>query len=301
MSWLCQTMALLLFVPIEFDVQLQRTNRNLKVVIAPQVRNGSYNGCIVIEMHRKDKAAIIQTLKHDAKCSKNMTLEKKYGTRPMLLGALHCAKEFAAQYMPHVNKFMLADESSYNCPPLSSNVKTIATDVLLLKETYYARHLNMKPTSQLIKDTIAEARERLNNAFDMNFSEFWERIHGQGRATDYLRSSQTNEQKQWLDKNKQDIRDIYLDSKKNEFTWHQLFDRMYTKYGCTFFASCALRLIDIFELNALIGAAWMVRFRNLPTIVNGSEIKVSVNEMNGGGGARRIEKLLARRYARRHL
>ena len=270
---------------IDFDMQLRQTSRELTLIIAPKVRNGSYNGCVVVYMHRRDKQAVVQTLKHDSKCAKNMTLERKYGTRLMILGALHVAIHFGAERMPHVKTFVLSDESSFECSPLSNKLKTIVTDVLLLDDTYYARHLNMKPETQRSKDILEDARKALANEVDLSFSVFWERIFGKGKQDERLANTQTPEQKDWLQTHKDEIKIIYKDTKRDEATWRVLFQRLYRSYGCTFFASCALRLVDMFRLNGLVGASWVVKFKDLPSQVNGHDIKVQLRPMIGGNAA----------------
>ena len=279
---------------ILFDMMVSETSRQLTLVIAPHIRNGSYNGCVVIDMFQGDKEAVVQALKHDSKCAKNMTLEKKYGTRRMLLGAMHCAMHIAAKKMPHINKFVLQDEASYNCPPLSHGVKTMATDVLLIGEPYYARHLNMKPADGRVKEAIKDVRKVLAKNIEMSFSEFWSRIYGPGREGDYLSMTQSKEQKEWLHAHKSEIKTMYKKYANAGNSWQSFFNHVYSVYGCTFFASCAMRLVDMFRLNCAIGSAWVVRFKNLPGAADGADIDVEIQQMSGGGRSNelRIERAL---------
>ena len=277
---------------IVFDVQVKTMSDEISIALAPHVRNGSFNGCIVINMYRDDKEAVISIFIHNTKCAKNMTMEKKYGTRRMLLGACLFVRDLASRRMPTVNKFVLTDEASYPCPPLSMAIKTFATSVLLYGKTYYEKHLNMKPVTHRVRKAIKQANKTMKSEIYDTFDVFWKRIREKQAFSDrnILQNTQSPSQLAWLDNNKSDIRIIFIDAINSKHTWRKLFETLYDKYGCTFFASCALRLVDYFELNKLLGAAYKVRFKNLPQDIDDTKLTIKTQVMKGGS-AKRLDRL----------
>ena len=262
-----------------FDVRIDTDELAAMFIVAPRVAGG----CMMIELPKQGTQCNIFSILADSRCSKSNTLQRKYGTRMMLLGSIHCVVKLASKKFPNINELVLSDEASYPCPPLVKTIKTFVTDLLIKDDMYYARHLNMKPVNPLIQQRIEIIKRRVNGPIDDSFEGFWMRVYGPGVETDHMRNTQTKEQRAWLKSQKHIVKQACDACKTQNKTWREFFETLYATYGCTFFASCALRLVDFFNMNRLLGASWSVMLKDIPQIAEGVNIKSKLTKAQTGG------------------
>lgn len=265
-----------------FDIELNNEGMEYNsLVIAPgKIIPRTVAGCMVMNFYSfGSKTVVIQSLTWGANCTKVGTLEKKYGTRRMLVGALLCARRMLRNEFPHLDNFELQDEAGFPCPPYSRSVKTFATDVFLLGQPYYARHVNMQPISDSVKRSLHNANLRLARAVDMSAERFWAVLTTDAYPRGAGVQSQSRQQLEWLTTNKNAI----LAEWSIAATWFDYFRGLQASFGCTFFACCAMRLVDEFRLNSLLGASWRVHFDDLPEAADGERLDVSWHEVRADG------------------
>lgn len=253
-------------------------------------------GCVTLSFdpnpRHKDPVVTVQSIKHDKRCAEE-GLPRKYGTRAMILGTLNVLKDIAHHRYPHLRTIELNDEASYPCPPFAvqedNKIKTFATDLLLRNETYYERHLNVRPCREPIKQIVTATKSRVNRAIDVSFEAFWKNIGGSSHAqqdagspTDVHRAP---EQIKWLHDNAPMIQQLFTEYYNRRQSWKVFFQRLHQEYGCTFFACSWWRLCVLFNMTRLVGAAWSVSFDRLPsqsyTILQQQEHQH--NRSQGGG------------------
>lgn len=131
-----------------FDVKWVTSRGTSRRLIISPGQTRTKEGCMVMlfEDSPEAKEIVIDFVTWNPKCAKSGNLERKYGTRRMLLGALLCVIELVKEKgMNHLSEFVLADEATYSCPPLSKTVFSFVSDIFVIGETYYARHLKMQP------------------------------------------------------------------------------------------------------------------------------------------------------------
>lgn len=194
---------------------------------------------------------------HDARCSAPGTplLERKRGTRAMMLGACHALMAVARQKgWIHLTTFHITDESTFSCPPISNKVRTYGADVLLQDRTYYERHLNALPLSRLVQNAADAARARMREAVDMDGRSF----------VDAMLAYQLPKYTAWLVAHADEIESAVQDAFDARRTWRELFTSLGDGFGCEFFACCGEQLSTMFALGRLMGAAYGVTFADVP-------------------------------------
>lgn len=265
-------------------------------VISPgKVQHRAALGCVVLAFSTDpaEDSVMVQTVIHDPACTPagQLPLARKTGTRAMLLGALHAMRALAREEYPHLLRVELSDESTFPCPPLSRAVHTFATDVLLQGTTYYQRHLGMAPARGIVKSTLRAAAERMRSPVEDGFNAWWAQLSADGLG-------QTDEQRAWLSANEDGVRAIFF--RVGRGTWGALFRELHAQYDCTFFAACAMQLVNMFHLTPLLGALWQVDMDALPDTVDGASITASLSQQTMEGGSvssaratRRLQRMFA--------
>lgn len=262
-----------------FDLELVNNDGYITVTVGPRIKTAS--GCMVMTFEASDNSIteiVIQSITWNEKCTKTGSLEKKYGTRRMLLGSLLFVKNLVQNVYPHLNCFVLQDEATFACPPLSKSVQTFVTDILLLGETYYSRHLKMKPMLGIVRKCIERTNKRINEQIDISFELFWNEIITKD-------TSQTKKHIAWLQNNKTIIEKTY----NKEKSWKSFFNKINNKFGCSFFACCGVKLVNLFDMNVLLGAVWTLLFEHLPDTIDGHKLTIK-----GGSGS--LTKIRERVY-----
>jgi len=273
-----------------FDIQIWHDEDPMLVVLAPRRIPGERNGCVMFQIDKirgdpqqqvqDSNQIIVARIVHNPKCSLPGTpdLEKKYGTRAMILGALHCVKMLAETRWRYLTRFALQDESTYKCPPLDMKVMTSASDLFLQDNTYYERHLNMRLQNRRASDAKTRALEKIHGPVDLTWNGFWLLL------TDESANFTTPEKTAWLEANKAAIRQLFSSSAAGSATttWRTLFTALHDKFGCSFFAASLLQLSKRFGMMPIMGASYAVDFSDLP---NASVETRVVVDIRGGGDA----------------
>ena len=250
-----------------FDMELHAIDNHLaRFLLAPRRIPGERDGCVVLEWDpdptTSDGSVHIASIVHNSHCSSSSkSLEKKYGTRAMVLGSLNAMKAIAADRWPFLSTFFLQDEATFNCPPLEKSVRTFAVDLLIGDMTYYERHLDVHPDRDLVRFAKERMLRRVHGKIPtkLEFSKVFE---------DFLSGSARDEEKiAFLNENYVNISTSYGYAP----TWRSFFIEMHRTYGCSFFAACGASLIDMFEMRPLLGAGWVVEFSKLLSINSGLE------------------------------
>jgi hypothetical protein len=276
-----------------FDVEIRNENAYTSfMLLAPRRVPHEQRGCVVMMFDPSkggDPVVAILTVAHDEACSAPDTppLEKKYGTRAMMLGSVHAMMFLARTRWPHLASFQLDDESTFPCMPLDKKVRTFAADLLLQDRTYYDRHLNAKPLHPFVKRTTADVFERMKRPVDMTGSEFAATM-GDGTFAKPVAS--------WMAENMPDVADTVDLHRESGSSWRSLFTALSGAYGCAFFACCTTQLIDLFNMNRLLGAAYGVRFEASGVSARGATaaapltIDVRMLQDGGDGGSRNARR-----------
>jgi hypothetical protein len=265
----------------KFDLELQEQDGIYSLLLAPRRVQGDLKGCVVMEWGMDDDRVNIANIIHDVNCSsKNVApLEKKYGTRAMMLGSTHAMILIAKERFPHLKSFVLQDEATYNCPPLEKNNRTFASDLLIRNDTYYERHLNMEPVLERIKVAKSKILSRVHAPIRKPFDVFWTSLTSE--------RDKEPEKLSWLLENMIGIREDYASSK----TWRNFFIKMHQKHSCSFFAACGNQLLNIFHMSSMLGKQYIVKFEDLPNLSNkdrtGELSLVPYESQSGGGESRR--------------
>lgn len=275
-------------------------------MVAPRALRGK--GCVLMlfdpDPADEDPAVVIEAVNYDARCTADDTpdLVRKYGTRSMVLGAMHAVMRRAARAYPHLSEFQLADEASYPCAQLPPHrVKTYATDLLLFDRTYYERHLGVALAKPRDLRVAEEVRRRVRGPIDLTFDAFWSAV---ATATD----AQPPELGAWLEARRAAVQRLF----EGAATWRAFFQRAHARWNCAFFAACWYQLCGLFGMRSLLGALYRVAFKDVPAVPGGAAVRLRrVNtdraEQKGessthtaGGGARRSSSTtpIARRLAR---
>ena len=247
-----------------FDIEIRNeSEEETLILLAPNRIKHEKMGCVVIIIDPSDRnitSANIFTLVHDHLCSAPGTppLEKKYGTRAMLLGSLYCVVHLSRTKWPWLTRFFLQDEGTYNCPPLDMKVLTTASDYLVKDDMYYERHIGVHPDLKKVLNAKHRVLRLVKQDIAMNFKAFWETLVTSQRAFTL------DEKQEWLDDNRLVIKDIY--NKESTITWRDLFIALQDEFGCSFFACTLMRLKEMFKMSPLIGAGWVVDFEELPGV-----------------------------------
>lgn len=242
-------------------------------------------GCMVFEFdpHSIDeKMFTIQTVVHDPKCSRVGTpeMEKKYGTRAMMLGAIHCVKELAETRWPKIIGFALHDQGTYKCQPLDMHLKTSLSDLFLMDNVYYERHLNMKLEQHRIQKTKIISLNLINSDISLSFDEFWRVVSSN------VEFFHTVEKANWLNDKKAEIKNIFDAHRNKEESWRTMFAALHSKLGCSFFAATLMPLARLFKMVPLIGACYVVNFDDLPKAKVSAKTIFKVLIGSGGGDQR---------------
>lgn len=298
------------------DLRFDVLDRNIdshrrSFVVAPRIGHG----CVLMFLDpQDDPVVVIEAVKYDTQYTAEGTppLPRKYGTRSMLLGAMHALMRLAARRYPHLREFHLADEASYPCAMLAPNarVKTFATDLLLDGRTYYERHLNVRLLHPVIAGIADRVRQRVTLHMDLTWDAFWAalvapRPHGGDveRPPEHLA---------WLDGHRQALERMYARHYSREHSWRLFFQRVHARWGCRFFACCWWRLCVVFEMTRLAGAVWRVAFDDVPPLPDGASwrlTKAKARDQQGGGGkksrlqhahANRLHAAVMRTWFKRH-
>ena len=267
----------------KFDIELHEEDGIYSLLLAPRRVLGDLKGCVVMEWGMDDDRVNIANIVHNESCSaRNVApMEKKYGTRAMMLGSTHAMILIAKERFPHLNSFVLQDEATYKCLPLEIKNRTFASDLLLRDDTYYERHLNMEPVLQRIKDAKQAILSRVHARISRrkSFESFWKSLTD--KRDDEL------EKLLWLLENKIGIREDYDSSD----TWRNFFIRMHQKHSCSFFAACGNQLIRIFHMSSMLGKQYIVNFEDLPNLSNKDQTgEISLVPQSGGGGDSKLRR-----------
>lgn len=269
----------LTFHAIEKDIPHDPTSRTL--VVLPEKR-----GCVMLVFDPRpggDSTIIVQSVKHGQECAVE-GLPRKYGTRAMILGTLNVLKYLAQglRRYPHLKEIVLEDEATYPCPPLSNEnggtIRTFATDLLLSRQTYYERHLNVRPSRRLIADIVDSVKRRVEGPIDVTFTEFWSILtEARGVDNDIFRGPRLVE---WLRKRESEVKELFGTCEEQEGTWGDFFKEIHKRWGCAFFSCCWWRLCVLFGMTRLAGACWTVPLTRLPQ--NDFEIRHTGGAAGGG-------------------
>lgn len=250
-----------------FDVEVKHEDANTcYLTLAPRRVPHERRGCVVMRFDPSvgsdDPAVVILAVAHDDRCSAPGTppLEKKYGTRAMMLGAAH-AMVFLARdegRWPHLRSFQLDDESTFRCdhPVPGKKVVTFAADLLSRDRTYYERHLNAELLNPAAASSRSSAIRRVKEPVDMNGDEFVS-VLIQGVMNGATESD-------WISRHSKQIAALVDAHMADSLSWRILIRALSDRYGCAFFACCTRQLIDFFRMNRMVGASYGVRFEDLP-------------------------------------
>lgn len=229
-----------------------------------------------------DPAVVISAVAHDAKCSASGTppLERKYGTRAMMLGTVHATMFLARSRWPHLRRFELSDESTFACDAVSQKVRTFAVDLLLRDDTYYERHLNARPVREVVAWTAREVVRKSSEPVDAQ--EWRDCVHAMPVYDPQLAS--------WVSANGRGVSALVDLHARSGSSWRALFTALSDAYGCAFFASYLDPLIEMFGMQRLLGASYSVEFADVPRADVASEdaggvVRVFLPAVSGGGGA----------------
>ena len=246
-----------------FDLELHDVDSTLsRLLLAPRRIPGKMHGCVVLEWNpngdSSDGSVHIASIVYDAQCSENCPLEKKYGTRAMVIGSLQAMMTLARDRWPFLNSFCLQDSSTFQCPPLERVVHTFAVDLLVGDETYYERHLRVVPEKELVQEAKKRVLRRVHGKIpsDLQYNVFFKKMLDLIDANELILDSDAGKEKKLF------LNEIYNDvrvSFESAVTWRDFFIRVQKDYGCSFFAASGPSLIDMFEMGPLLlGAAWTV-------------------------------------------
>lgn len=219
-----------------------------------------------------DDAVVINDIRYDTKCA-DEGLPRKYGTRAMLLGVLNVLRDVSSVSYPHLRRIELDDEAMFTCPSSPSTrddgkVATFATDLLLQRETYYERHLKVRPQRKAWADILDRVKKRVDRPIDASFTELWSTLSAdEDESTPRIR---------WLHANQGFIRDRFHASQPS---WREFFRDLHRAYNCAFFACCWRQLCVFFDMTRLIGAGWFVPMSELPS----KSYKISGYRVQKGG------------------
>lgn len=265
----------LTFHAMEKDDPYDPTSRTL--VVLPE-----RSGCVMLAYDPRpggDSAVIVQSVKHDRECALE-GLPRKYGTRAMILGSINLLKYLALDLKryTHLKELVLDDEARYHCPPLSDfeggKIRTFATDLLLSGQTYYERHLHVRPSKPLIADIVTSVKRRMEGHIDVPFLEFWEVLTAKHSVkNDIPRNARLVE---WLKKRESEVMEMYEKAGEGSSCWRDFFGEVHTRWGCTFFTCCWWRLCVLFGMTRLAGACWTVAFARIP------KHEFQIRQMGGG-------------------
>lgn len=279
-------------IQYKFDIEIkQDDDHTCYLSLAPRRVPHERRGCVVMcfnPTRGQSTVVDINAIAHDEKCSAKGTppLEKKYGTRAMMLGAVHCMMFLASSRWPHLQSFSLTDESTFFCQPAFKKVKTFAPDLLLRDKTYYQRHLNMDIVKLEVRQTVDNIVKRMAEHVDMTGDEFM------GEMLD--ETLLTPELVKWLKDNTQDIVACVEDHRDLK-TWRMLLQTLSDKFGCMFFACCSSQLMNLFNMHRLMGAEYTVKFEDVPHAHTSSASSqqtgdtINVTFRSGGGGKKKVK------------
>jgi hypothetical protein len=254
-----------------FDIELRINDAISVMVLAPRRVPGEERGCVVFEFDSTggQPTVDIANIVHDAMCSRNdvAPLEKKYGTRAMVLGSLNLFMSLARARWPHLSEFHLQDESTYTCLPLEKKERTFATDLFVRDTLYYERHLNVKPTRLAIRRLIDKVLIEIKGPMRVkygSFKAFWKKVAPAcvegGGHTGHL----TREKASWLELHMSAIQTAFDRNHSSGASWRDFFTEMHGRYSCSFFSCLSNALVHEFHMESLLGAGWMVDFRDVP-------------------------------------
>jgi hypothetical protein len=272
---------------MQFDVMEKRYDpTRYELVVAPSVGSGCVLMLFDPTPRNADTVVIIEAIKYDKRCTSAGTppMPRKYGTRTMMLGAMHAMMFRAAQRYPHLAEFQLQDEAKYPCPDLApdATVKTFATDLLLDGRTYYERHIGMLPIESRVANIADGVRARMRTPIDMPFDDFWDALTvPSADRGDIWRPS---EHYTWLESRKPELKQMYEQSRSDGDTWHAFFSRVHSRWNCAFFATCWWRLCQLFGMQRIVGATYRVAFEDVPSRVVLLR-KQEQRQLKRGGGA----------------
>ena len=151
----------------------------------------------------------------------------------MVIGAMHCVRELAETRWPELKGFELQYEGAYICPPLDMDLRTTASDVMLMDETYYERHYNMKLQEAEVEEAKRAALVKIHGKVDMDFRTFWDTIVLSDRELFV-----TPAKRAWLEANESSIKRVFERATTTlSTTWRGLMQAMHAKFGCSFFAA----------------------------------------------------------------
>ena len=277
-----------------FDVEIHDVETHdtsiATLMVAPRKVPGEKRGCVVLEFDPmgQDTMVNIANIVHDCRCSRKGTkpLEKKYGTRLMVLGALNAMIFLSETRWPSLTTFHLQDESTYSCPPLEKAVRTFATDLFIQDTMYYERHLGVKAEREKVRNLINTIKQVLAGPLVdkyFNFESFWKKLAPKAAGGSYSGLT-TKVKAAWLKQHKPHISVEF--EKCVAGSVREFFVRMHTLYSCLFFASMSDALITDFKMIPLMGAGYVVSFQDLPRV----HVHFCKSAQNGGGPskARRV-------------
>ena len=274
-------------VKLKFDIEVWHEDV-IYVVVAPRRIPGNIEGCVtfVIDNDYSERVTM-GTFVYHPKCTAIGTadLGKKKDTRSMVLGAMHCIRELAETRWPQLKGFQLHDEGSYSCAPLDMELCTTASDILLMDDTFYERHFNMRFEQKIVLDAKEAALMKIHARVDVDFEEFWSVVWPAGQVPSDLFI--TSKKTAWLESNKADVKRVYEHLfKKDSTTWRTMMRAMHERFGCSFFAATLMQMARFFRIKPILGACLVVDFGEMPTAKIDAEIHMSVElgKLRGGGG-----------------
>ena len=268
-----------------FVVVDERFDATSRVVqLAPKRRGGPCVTMLFGSRGDNDDAVVIEDIRRKgATCAtaEEPPLPRKYGTRLMLLAMLNAFVVRARKMYPHLRRFELADEATYDCPgPLQdiAEIKTFATDLLLQDRTYYERHLNMAMQHPASIETRAALLDRVRREpKGVSFGTFFAFL----TTTDGpSRTVHRPGDVRFLLEHEPLLRAAFRRSR----SFRAFFADVHAQMGCTFFAACWRRLLHFFGAARLQGAVYAVAFDDLPPCPE--PLVVKRLQRGGGSGAR---------------
>ena len=240
--------------------------------ISPRKIPGEKTGCVAMRFDAKQKVKtiVVSRIVHHGQCTRedSKPLEKKYGTRMMVLGALNVMKSLAAERWPALRSFHLQDESVFACLPLEKAVRTFSTDLFLMDSTYYERHVGFeleRADARKSKRALLKRVKRPLKQSYSTFDDFWNTIAPIAIGGSYDGPT-TTEKTKWLERNVDEIRRIFSRSMGLNHTGREFFLELHSSFSCDFFASVGNALIDDYKVRELMGAAYKLPFGRLREI-----------------------------------
>ena len=96
----------------EFDIQIRPGfDESIYLLLAPRKIPG-VDGCVVMQLYPLGETEVhIEGILHKPGCTTDGNMDKKVGTRAMVLGSMHLMRSIAKERWPHLNSFMLQDFS----------------------------------------------------------------------------------------------------------------------------------------------------------------------------------------------